>query len=130
MDMSFSAFGRLCNSVGKYPNPDPGYIPSMEEIGLLVSLTQRIRPAFTTQSEREEREHSDSSYHIGRPYVIEKGLSFITRGKENEPLISESSLYAFLVFISETAQPDSADADAAFRLSELNRFLRENLIIT
>ena len=129
MEMSFSSFSRLCTQVGKIPNPDPVFIPSPEETDLLVRLSQSRQPAYTTQSEREEREHSDSSYHIGRPYVIEKGLSFISRSRENKPLIPESYLYAYLIYVSETARPDPADPDAAVRLSELNRFLRENLKI-
>ena len=128
MELSFDAFDSLCELFSMVGNPNPEYVPSLEEIESLSQMTQVIRP-IRKCLRNNGRKGSGPTPRIGRPYRLEKDLTFIESGKEGEPLISQYDFYSFLIYLSETASPSPTNTTAKKNLSDLNQFLRENLTL-
>lgn len=120
MIMTNNDFIRCINKVESLQNLRPTYIPDEQEIAHLAELTQTIR----------EEENSDVYNHkTGRISEYETKQVFITPSKVGEPVVSEKDFFAFLIFLSETVEPDPKDPEGENKKKYLNRYLRENLQI-
>ena len=112
MIMTNNDFIRCINKVESLQNLRPAYIPDEQEIAHLAELTQTIR----------KEENSDVYNHKTKQV-------FITPSKVGEPVVSEKDFFAFLIFLSETVEPDPKDPEGENKKKYLNRYLRENLQI-
>ena len=120
MMMTYSEFSRCLKKIETYQNPRPAYIPEAQDIERLAQLTKTIR----------KTENSDMyNKKTGRISEYETKQVFIATSKIGEPIITEKDFFAYLIYLSETAVPDVSDPDGAAKVSYLNKYLRENLVI-
>ena len=104
MRLTFDEYDSLTEKLQSIPNPNPSYVPSQEEIDLLWSKTQALRPVSTEDHSMEE------SFKTGRPDTYLETFHGILPSKPGEPFLNEEDVLLYLVYLSLTTSPSTPDA--------------------
>lgn len=120
MEITYSEFTKVIKKVETMSNPTPSYIPSIEEIDKLFQFTKTIRTSDNSDVYNKK---------TGRISEYENKQVFIVPSEIGKFVINEKDFFTYLIYISETSDIDEETAESIINQKNLNKYLRENLII-
>ena len=120
MEITYSEFTKVIKKVETMTNPTPSYIPSNEEIDKLFQFTKTIRTSDNSDVYNKK---------TGRISEYENKQVFVVPSEIGSFVVNEKDFFTYLIYISETSDIDEETTEIAVNQKNLNKYLRENLII-